>query len=74
MSVSEVKRPDEDSLLQRVRQYFRETRAELRKVIWPTRDQTTNLTTIVLVVLVLMSLLLGGIDAVIAAVFQYILR
>ena len=36
--------------------------AELRKVVWPTRRETTYLTTLVLIVAIVMGLLLGAID------------
>jgi len=43
----------------RLVRYFKETRAELRKVHWPTRREALNLTTIVLAVTVVMGILLG---------------
>ena len=46
--------------------YLRETRAELRKVHWPTREEAWNLTKVVLVVTVSMALLLGLLDYVFA--------
>jgi preprotein translocase subunit SecE len=42
-----------------VQRYFRETSGELRKVTWPSREEATNMTILVLIVLVVMSLLLG---------------
>ena len=54
-------------------QFYRETAAELRKVVWPTRDQAINLTIIVVVVVVAMSLFLGGIDALLTQVLRLIL-
>lgn len=42
----------------RVAEYFREARAELRRVTWPTREEALNLTWIVLVVTVVMAILL----------------
>jgi len=42
--------------------YFRETRAELRKVHWPTRDEALNLTKVVLTVTVGMAAFLGILD------------
>jgi preprotein translocase subunit SecE len=44
--------------------FFRETSGELRKVSWPTRKEAVHLTRIVLVVLILMAIFLGGIDAI----------
>jgi len=54
-------------------QFYRETAAELRKVVWPTRDQAQNLTIIVVVVVVAMSLFLGGIDALLTQILRFIL-
>jgi preprotein translocase subunit SecE len=54
-------------------QFYRETTAELRKVVWPTRDQAVNLTIIVIVVVVAMSLFLGGVDAVLSQILRFIL-
>ena len=48
----------------RLIKYLRESRAEMRKVTWPTREEALNLTAIVLVVTVVMSLFLWGLDVV----------
>lgn len=48
----------------RVQRYFRETIGELRKVSWPTREEATNLTIIVLIVVAVMSVILGILDLV----------
>ncbi len=53
--------------------YFKETRAELRKVNWPTRRQAINLTLIVLAVTVFMAALLGTIDYLFAQLFSLII-
>ena len=53
--------------------YFKETRAELRKVNWPTRRQALNLTLIVIGVTVIMSALLGVIDWLFAQLFALII-
>ncbi len=42
--------------------YFQETGDELRKVSWPTREETTRLTFAVVVVAVAIGLALGGVD------------
>lgn len=57
----------------RVVHFYRETAAELRKVVWPTRDEAVRLTVIVIVVLIAMSIFLGGIDALLTQVFRFIL-
>ena len=46
----------------RVVRYLRDTRAELHKVHWPTRQEAWSLTKIVLAVTILMALFLGLLD------------
>lgn len=48
----------------RLVRYLRESRAEMRKVTWPTREEALNLTAIVLIVTVLMSMFLWGLDVI----------
>ena len=56
-----------------IRRYFSETIGELRKVSWPTRREAMNLTAIVLVVIVVMSMFLGSLDFVFRQFFDLIL-
>ncbi|MGL1958329.1 MAG: preprotein translocase subunit SecE [Colwellia sp.] len=44
--------------------FAKESRTEIRKVVWPTRQEAVQTTGIVLVVTLLMSLLLWGLDSV----------
>ncbi|MFZ1239838.1 MAG: preprotein translocase subunit SecE [Anaerolineae bacterium] len=50
--------------------YFKDTRAELRKVTWPTREEATNLTVVVLAVTFSMALILGAVDFIFAQFFR----
>jgi len=43
--------------------FAKESRTEIRKVVWPTRQEAVQTTGIVLVVTLLMSLLLWGLDS-----------
>lgn len=56
-----------------IQRYFRETIGELRKVSWPTRQETINLTIVVVVVLVVMSAFLGTLDFLFFRMFSLIL-
>ncbi len=51
--MSEVKQEN------RFKRYFKETRAEVRKVHWPTRKEARSLTTVVLVITIAMTIFLG---------------
>ena len=42
--------------------FIGDTISELRKVVWPTRQETTRLTIMVLIVCVVMGIVLGTID------------
>ncbi len=42
--------------------YFKATRAELRKVTWPTREETRSLTGIIVAVTIAMGIFLGLLD------------
>ena len=54
--------------------YFRETRAELRKVVWPSRQEATRLTIIVVSVLIALSAFLGVVDYLFARLIGLIVR
>ncbi|QIL21285.1 preprotein translocase subunit SecE [Thermomonas sp. HDW16] len=55
------------------REFLSESRFELRKVVWPTRQETTRTMWVVIAVVILMSLLLAGMDLVIQAVVKWLL-
>ena len=44
--------------------FFRESRLELRKVVWPTREETMQTTMVVAVMVIILALLLWGLDGV----------
>lgn len=50
--------------------YLRETRAELRKVTWPTQREALNLTYIVLGVTFVFAMVLGALDYIFSRLFQ----
>ncbi len=54
-------------------QFFQDTVSELKKVVWPTRKQATNLTMIVIAVSAAVGLILGGIDFGFYLIFQQLL-
>ena len=58
----------------RARDFFREVRSELRKVVWPTRREATNLTMIVIAVSMAVGVFLGMVDFIFQELFRIILR
>jgi preprotein translocase subunit SecE len=59
---------DNASKTNRFSRWFRETIGELRKVNWPTPQETWNLTKIVLLVMMVMSAILGLLDFIFSKV------
>jgi preprotein translocase subunit SecE len=53
--------------------FINETREELKKVVWPTRDEATNLTIVVLFMTLLMTVLLGGMDVIFTQMLDLII-
>ncbi len=58
----------------RLARFWRETMAELRKVVWPTRDQAVNLTIIVVVTVIAMSAFLGLVDLMLTNLVRLIIK
>lgn len=56
-----------------VKKYFRDLRAEIKKVVWPTRDKVVNNTGVVLSVMLVMALALFGIDSLLMVAIKAIL-
>lgn len=56
--------------MDRVTTFFKEVKIELKKVTWPSREEATRFTTMVVVVSGVVAIFLGGLDFV----FQYILN
>lgn len=45
-------------------EFFRDSRAELRKVVWPTREETMQTTLVVAAMVIILALILWGMDGV----------
>ena len=62
------------SLPARIGRYFREVRSELRKVVWPTRQELVTYTIVVLVTVAIVSLFLGIVDIAISELLTLLAR
>jgi preprotein translocase subunit SecE len=57
-------------LTEGVSNFLYDTRTELRKVVWPTRDQALNLTALVIGVSVAVAAFVGVVDVLLQKFFQ----
>ncbi len=63
--------PKEENRLVR---YFRDTRAEIAKVTWPTREQGLRLSAIVLLITAVSTVVLFAIDSLFAYLIGFLLQ
>jgi preprotein translocase subunit SecE len=57
-----AQRPEQREKRTGPREFVKEVRAELRKVAWPTRNETINYSIIVFVAIVVLTALIGALD------------
>jgi preprotein translocase subunit SecE len=55
------------------REFLFEARFELRKVVWPTRQEAVRMTWVVMIVVAIIALLLMGFDAIIRVGIRFLL-
>ena len=53
-------------------EFAKESRMEVRKVVWPTRQETMQTTLIVLAVSIVMALILYGIDSIMYHIVNFV--
>ena len=70
------KKPEKKSkpgVFARIKQWFKETKAELKKVQWPTWKQTMNNTGIVILCVIVVGIFIWLFDAVAGALIEFLL-
>ncbi|MFA5986078.1 MAG: preprotein translocase subunit SecE [Parcubacteria group bacterium] len=59
--------------MEKIKQFLREAYGELRRVSWPTREQTIQYTTLVVVISVAIALFLGILDYIFGGIIKDVL-
>ncbi|MCL5114046.1 MAG: preprotein translocase subunit SecE [Patescibacteria group bacterium] len=54
--------------------FLKEVQDELKKVVWPTRDEIIRLTFIVIIISFIVGFFLGGIDFLLTKITQLMIR
>lgn len=60
-------------IIQKVTQFLKEAKVELKKVVWPTPKQTMASTAVVIIIVFIVSIYLGIIDFALAKLVKFIL-
>ncbi len=55
---------------ERAKRFFRDTKAELKKVTWPTKDQLIHNTGVIIVFIIIITIILSVLDVAFAQVFK----
>ena len=58
----------------KVIQFFKESRAELKKVVWPTKDDVISSIKVVIISTILVALVLGLLDLGFTALFRILMK
>jgi preprotein translocase subunit SecE len=58
-------------MIERVMGYLRGVRTEIRRVSWPTRNEVISLTALILLLVVVMTLYIWGVDTVLQAILRF---
>ena len=53
--------------------FLREVRDELKKVVWPTKEEVIRLTGVVILISLFVGLFLGGVDFILTKLFEVII-
>jgi len=68
----EVMAVEVKGILNKVKQFLREVRAELKKITWPSRKETIASTVVVIVIVLISGVYLGIVDAILSRLIRYI--
>jgi preprotein translocase subunit SecE len=60
--------------MKKIIQFFKESVAELKKVVWPTKDDIISSTKIVIVSTVMISIVLGAVDFLLYQGMKFLFR
>ena len=60
-------------MFEKIKQFFSETRVEMRKVTWPTRDELKESTKIVIVATFVVTMFIGIIDQILTLIVRRLL-
>lgn len=54
--------------------FFKEARAEVKKVVWPNKKELINYTAVVFITVLIVSVILGIVDTIFSRLFQLLLH
>ena len=56
-----------------IAKYFKDTKSELKKVVWPSKKQILNNTGVVLIAIAISAVFIGGLDSILGLIVRFAL-
>jgi preprotein translocase subunit SecE len=61
-------------MIERLKAYLQETRVEIKKVTWPTRQELKDATRVVVIASFLLTIFIGGVDLILNRIVKLIFQ
>ena len=61
-------------MFEKIRNFFKEVKIELKKVVFPSRDEVIGSTKVVVVLVLIIAIFLGGIDLLLSKLIGMVVR
>jgi len=61
-------------MFERITNYFKGVRAEVARVSWPSRNEIISLTALILILVVLVTLYIWGVDGILGTMVKVLVR
>lgn len=61
-------------MFERITNYFKGVRAEVARVSWPTRNEIISLTALILLLVVIVTLYIWGVDGILGTLLKILVR
>jgi preprotein translocase subunit SecE len=61
-------------MIDRITNYLKGVRAEVARVSWPTRNEVISLTVLILVMTIIVTIYLWGVDGILATILGFLVR
>ena len=73
-AISQNKSGKEKEVLDKIKNFFNEVKIELKKVIFPSKDEVIDSTKVVVVLVLMIAIFLGGIDLLLTKLVAMVVR
>jgi len=74
MAARSAKAKKKPNIIDRASQFLREVKVELKKVTWPTRQQTMGSTVVVIILVLLIAAFLGIVDTLLSSLVRMVMQ